>query len=1282
MKTNAGGLRLAVRLWAAMCSVVAGADYYVGPGGSDANPGTVDKPFKTIAKARDVVRTVNSNMTADIHVHLRGGWHFQSATLTFDARDSGFNGFDVVYEAYADELPVISGGRRLTGWTLHDPSNNIWKASAPGLETRQLYVNCVRATRAHSGGSLPGGVKTSAGYTTTDMTMQTWGNQGDIEFVYNSLQNAMYHEQGGPVYWREWRMPVKSVSGNVVTMQTPCWSSQSSALVTLPTDIENAYELLNKPGEWYLDRAQDMVYYKPLSGQDVNTATVIAPVLERLVSAVGSAAAPIRNLRFRGITFAHATWLGPNGDSGFRPHQANQTSDFPGGNVLFKAVRRVRFERCVFKHLGREGLELSGGAQNCAVLGCVFTDISANGLRIGTTSDRTRADTRLRDTDNEVSNCHVHHAPSEYHDGCGILAGYVANLTLSHNEIGPTPYTGISCGWGWSTNLSYARSNQFAANHIHDVMQSLADGGCIYTLSPQPQTRWHHNWFDSVPWRSCGGAIYPDQGSAQMEIDHNVVSDIGNYWLFIHTGSIMDLAIHDNWSTTATARNYGTRTPVTGLTILSGSPAAWPAEAQAVAGAAGIEPAWQDVKSMPCACSIHSGLPWPPGDLVATAVGAGRVELAWADRSTNEVGFKVDRRQDGSGWVRIAEPGANATAYTDTTAAPTTTYSYVVRAYNGSGNSADSNVAEVSTPGSPAAPTELTALAHSYTRLDLNWTDRSYNESGFDIERRPGGAGSWVHMARLPADSEGWSDGSVQPGQTFTYQVRAFNGYGDSGNACRAGAGVPTVPSGAMPVYAAYNDLAWFSGQPSRNITTYTTTNGFAAGVNDGLLTDHATGQALPVRLRVAGGSGVHAGDGRHPAAGTDAYGVFAAKVDGAGAISYGTDDLTLTFSGMDPALRYELALYADRGEPGYVGGSARWHRGILEGAAGFENASTLGAAILTTSALADTACYNAGCNYPASAGYVTRFQTIDPGPDGAVVLRVKRDPNANGYTYANALALKAFAPGGVQLDAFAAYNDLAWFAGQRASNVTTYTTGQGGGLRDHASGTTLAATLTVTGGAAPQASQGAHPAAGTDAHAFFDGKLDGAGTISYDTQDLVLSFAGLAPTLRYEVVLYADRNATNYAGSAARWQRAVLEGAESFANASSAGASVLRTATPDDTTVYNAGYNRQAGYVTRFVDIAPGADGRFTLTVRRDPDTACYTYANAVLIRTLRTLGPTDKIPSGTPWRYRPGSAEASTPADAWRLPTYDDSGWAEGPAPFGYSSDPAEGPFGTTLA
>lgn len=123
------------------------ATFYVAPDGDDANAGTITAPFRTLQHARDVVRTVNSDMTGDINVYLRGGDYPVSSTIDFTPADSGTNGHHVVYAAYAGEKPVLDGGVQVTGWRQH--SGNIWKATLNrDNKLRALYVNGKRAETA------------------------------------------------------------------------------------------------------------------------------------------------------------------------------------------------------------------------------------------------------------------------------------------------------------------------------------------------------------------------------------------------------------------------------------------------------------------------------------------------------------------------------------------------------------------------------------------------------------------------------------------------------------------------------------------------------------------------------------------------------------------------------------------------------------------------------------------------------------------------------------------------------------------------------------------------------------------------------------------------------------------------------------------------------------------------------------------------------------------------------------------------------------------------------
>ena len=141
------------------------ATVFVSPSGDDTNPGTsASRPVRTLQHARDVVRSLNQDMTGDVVVSLAGGTYQLTRPLALGAQDSGTGGHRVVWSAASGARPVISGGVPITGWTRG--AGGVWSAPAPaGLRTRQLYVNGVRATRAS--GPLPTKITatTAKGYT-------------------------------------------------------------------------------------------------------------------------------------------------------------------------------------------------------------------------------------------------------------------------------------------------------------------------------------------------------------------------------------------------------------------------------------------------------------------------------------------------------------------------------------------------------------------------------------------------------------------------------------------------------------------------------------------------------------------------------------------------------------------------------------------------------------------------------------------------------------------------------------------------------------------------------------------------------------------------------------------------------------------------------------------------------------------------------------------------------------------------------------------------------------
>ncbi|HEY3867281.1 MAG TPA: right-handed parallel beta-helix repeat-containing protein [Actinocrinis sp.] len=566
-------------------------DFYVSPSGSDSNAGTsASSPFKTLAKAQSAVRAVDQADSGQITVYLAGGTYRLTSTLAFTSADSGTVD-DIWWRAESGAAPVVSGAKQITGWTEHDAAHDIWQAPAPaGVDTRQLYVNGVRASRA--GGALPVSVtQTATGYTTAaGDPMASWGNQSEIDFDYS----------GGLGAWTDPSCPVASITGTAITMAQPCWNNSTKrvlrtdgsgrtvelvgrqSVTEAPTAVENAYALLTKPGQWYLDRSSDTVYYIPLSGQSMAAADVEMPVLQTLVSLTGTASAEVHSIGFQGIQFSYAGYPAPDTGTGFSEIQANYTitgttgyatqglctyvsggtcpygnwTKLPG-NVTAGYDHNIHFDHDYFVHLGAAGLDLGDGSRDDTVTACVFTDISGNGLELGGVDVNEPSSTQQDTSGDVIKDSHFYNIADEYHGGVAILVGYVETSTLQNNQIDDIPYTGISIGWGgWPDKVdlpaepNYSNGNVISDNLIYDLMETLGDGGGIYTngitggsLADGEQVT-GNLVHDSVS--TAGHEIYTDNGASYITITGNGEYDVGsNAWGSNHTNYTLDNGTYD-----------------------------------------------------------------------------------------------------------------------------------------------------------------------------------------------------------------------------------------------------------------------------------------------------------------------------------------------------------------------------------------------------------------------------------------------------------------------------------------------------------------------------------------------------------------------------------------------------------------------------------------------------------------------------------------------------------------------------------------------------------------
>ena len=190
--------------------------------------------------------------------------------------------------------------------------------------------------------------------------------------------------------------------------------------------------------------------------------------------------------------------------------------------------------------------------------------------------------------------------------------------------------------------------------------------------------------------------------------------------------------------------------------------------------------------------------PRAPEGLEVKAVSGSVIDLSWNDRSDDEAGFIIERSEAENGdYLPLYPVGRNVEVFSDTGLNPGTVYWYRVKAYNGAGVSEPSAPASARTFLSPpAAPTGLNAVAATNTQINLSWTDRSDNETGFKIERKAS-SGDFGEIADVGADMTSYADTGLTPGITYTYRVRSYNDGGASewsNTVSAVTGGVPSAP--------------------------------------------------------------------------------------------------------------------------------------------------------------------------------------------------------------------------------------------------------------------------------------------------------------------------------------------------------------------------------------------------------------------------------------------------------------------------------------------------------
>ncbi len=331
----------------------------VSPDGSDDALGTATHPLRSLERALQLCLT--HPVTT---VLLRAGIYELARPLEIARGDRPLH-----IGAYANQQVVLSGGTRLeVAW--HPYREGIYQASVPkGTTTDQLFINGQRQIMAR----YPN-FDAKARYlngTARDAfdpgRVAGWSNpeNGYIHALQQSLWGSLHYK----ILGKNPDNTLRYEGGWQIDRDQPMHKEFRF--------VENIFEELDVPGEWYLNETTSVLYFYPPEGMDLSHATVDIVRLKNLLTIGNSASQPVSDVTITGLTFRHTlrTFMETR-----EPLLRSDWRIYRGGALYLENTENISIEDCFFDQVGGNAVFVSGHNRNVRIRRCHFDSSGASGV--------------------------------------------------------------------------------------------------------------------------------------------------------------------------------------------------------------------------------------------------------------------------------------------------------------------------------------------------------------------------------------------------------------------------------------------------------------------------------------------------------------------------------------------------------------------------------------------------------------------------------------------------------------------------------------------------------------------------------------------------------------------------------------------------------------------------------------------------------------------------------------------------------------------------------------
>ncbi len=518
---------------------------FVSPAGDDANPGTQAKPFATLARAQMAVRQSKDKSPAT--VWLRGGTYYLAATLVFTAEDAGTANAPVNWQAWPGDQSVISGGAKLAlRWEAF--RDGIMKAQVPaGFATDQLFVNGERQTLARYPNFDPT-IRILNGYEKDAFSPERAARWADPR---GGFIHAMHQHMWGDFHY----LITGKDSAGRLTYEGGWQNNRRMGMHEEYRFVENIFEELDAPGEWFLEDKTRTLYFHPPAGLDLATATVEGVRLRHLIEFRGSAERPVKFISLKGLTFRHAARTFMDNKE---PLLRSDWTTYRGGAVFFNGAEDCALEDCLLDQLGGNAIFVNNYNRRINIRACEIAKAGGNGVAfVGDPQavrsplfeynqvqelakvDRTPGPkTRNYPADCLVEDCLIHLTGRVEKQTAAVQIAMAQDITVRHCSIYDMPRAGINIGDGcWGGHVI-----EFC--DVFDTVKETGDHGSFNSWGRdrfwRPSIEEVNAWVKAAPelplldvvkpvilrnnrWRcDHGWDIDLDDGSSNYEIRNNL----------------------------------------------------------------------------------------------------------------------------------------------------------------------------------------------------------------------------------------------------------------------------------------------------------------------------------------------------------------------------------------------------------------------------------------------------------------------------------------------------------------------------------------------------------------------------------------------------------------------------------------------------------------------------------------------------------------------------------------------------------------------------------------